>query len=87
MNINYILLSSASTKAMSIKVDIDEKELFELQYQWKVWKYDLQTLNLKVEFHLNHEIVRKQMLANLNASGTAGAEEQFFSMNTDVSVF
>jgi hypothetical protein len=47
----------------------------------------LQTLNLKVEFHLNHEIVRKQMLANLNASGTAGAEEQFFSMNTDVSVF
>jgi hypothetical protein len=72
---------------MSIKVDIDEKELFELQYRWKVWKYDLQTFNLKVEFHLNHEIVRKQMLANLNASGTAGAEEQFFSMNTDVSVF
>ena len=70
---------------MAIKVVIDEKELFELQYQWKLWKYDLQTFNLKVEFHLNHEIVRKEMLANLNASGTAGAEEQYFSMNADVS--
>ena len=69
---------------MAVKVELDEKELFELQYQWKLWKHDLQNFNLKVEFHLNHEIVRKQMLANLNASGTTGAEEQYFSMSADV---
>ena len=59
---------------------------FELQYQWKLWKSDLQAFNLKVEFHLTHEIIRKQMLANLNASGTTGAEEQYFAMNANVGV-
>jgi hypothetical protein len=69
---------------MAIKVENDEKELFELQNKWRIWKNDLQTFNLKVEFHLNHEIIRKQMLANLNASGTTGAEEQYFAMSESV---
>lgn len=71
---------------MAIKIETDENEFHELQHQWRLWKYDLQTLNLKIEFHLNHEIIKRQMLANLNASSTAGAEEQYFNSNASVNL-
>ena len=49
----------ASIKSSSIKVKTHPFELYHLQQQWKEWKLNLQSFNLKIEFQLNNDLIKK----------------------------
>ncbi len=51
--------ASNTTKAQVIKLKTDPFELTHLKHQWKQWKQDLQAFNLKIEFQLNNDLIRK----------------------------
>jgi hypothetical protein len=53
---------------MVIKLKTDPIELNHLQSQWKDWKNSLQTLNLKLEFQLNNDLVKKQTTSSIGQS-------------------
>jgi hypothetical protein len=78
-------LCLAPTKAMTIKVHTDDREFYELQHQWRLWKADLQAHNLRLEFYNNHEVHRKQLISNMNTSRTAVSEENNLNLNLNVS--
>lgn len=52
--------TTGSSKAMVIKLKTDPFELNHLQSQWKDWRNSLQILNLKLEFQLSNDLVKKQ---------------------------
>ncbi|CAF0832143.1 unnamed protein product [Brachionus calyciflorus] len=52
--------NSWQTKAATIKVKTDPFELNYLIQQWKEWKSNLQSFNLKLEFQLNNDMIKKQ---------------------------
>ena len=49
---------------MALKVDCDPFELSRLQAKWKEWKSELQAFNLKLEFQINNELLRKDSASN-----------------------
>ena len=57
-------LSLAPAKSMVLKVDCDPFELARLQAKWKEWKSELQAFNLKLEFQINNELLRKDNTSN-----------------------
>jgi hypothetical protein len=57
----------ASIKSSSIKVKTHPFELFHLQQQWKEWKSSLQSFNLKIEFQLNNDLIKKTHSDNTTA--------------------
>ncbi len=71
---------------MSIKVHTDDKEFYELQHQWRLWKADLQAFNLRVEFYNNHEVHKRQLMTTVNTSRTAQSEENNLNINLNLNV-
>jgi hypothetical protein len=47
------------SKTFAIKIKCDPFELYHLQQQWKEWKANLQSFNLKIEFQLNNDLIHK----------------------------
>lgn len=73
--------SAGQTKAAVLKIKTDPFELNYLLQQWKDWKANLQSFNLKIEFQLNNDLIKKQT----NSSELSDNQNDFIKFYLDSS--
>jgi hypothetical protein len=59
-----------TNKTSVLKVNTDPLQLSILQQQWKEWKSNLQTFNLKLELQSNNELISKHTDVTKNINTT-----------------
>lgn len=64
----FLSVLVANLKSSAIKIKTHPFELYHLQQQWKEWKSNLQAFNLKIEFQLSNDLLKKNNNENDNYS-------------------
>ena len=73
------------SKAAVIKVKTDPFELNYLLQQWKEWKANLQSFNLKLEFQLNNDLIKKQTSSNQTTENIGDSIKYYLDPSSAVS--
>ena len=57
--------STSKSKTTVFKVSTDPFQLYHLQQLWREWKSSLQAFNLKIEFQLDNDLIKKNVGSSL----------------------